>query len=99
MTKLHILPIQKRSDAMAKIKQPKKVKEPKAPKKAIEPFEDKASKKQYKKEKKLTKKIEKKLKKENKQLNKRIAGKLGTFAILLCILSSVLDIIERKREQ
>lgn len=44
-------------------------------------------------------KSEKQLKKENRQLNKRLERRLGIFAVLLCILSSVLDIVSEDKSK
>lgn len=72
-----------------KAKTPKKLKSVKAPVKAIE-----LSTKQ---ERKLEKKCKKELIKKGKLLNKKINTGISVCAVLLCIISSLLDIILKNR--
>lgn len=69
----------------------KKAKSPKRPKPPKPVFKDG--------NKKSEKKLEKQLKKENRQLNKKLERRLGIFAVLLCITSSVLDIVSRNKSK
>ncbi len=76
-----------------KAKGPKKVKEPKLPKEPIK-------KKLTKEEKKLVKKTKKDLIKSAKLLNKKVNRMIGLLGVVLCLISSVLDvlIIENKKK-
>lgn len=68
---------------VAKMKQPKKAKKPKPINKV----------KLTREQKKLIKEKAKK----RKALNKKLDGMIGAVAVILCIISSVLDLIVRKK--
>ncbi len=71
-------------DAMAKIKKPKKPRAPKEPFKYKVPKEEKPSKEE--------KKALKEIMKRKKAFQKRFDRSLGICAVILCIISSGLDV-------
>ena len=86
---------------MAGTKKAKKAKLPKMPKEAkvaIKEMTTKEVKKELKKENKLRKMLAKELKKDKKQRDTAINRALGVVAITLCIISSVLDVITRDKD-
>ena len=80
---------------MSKLKQPKQAKLPKKPFKNEEPREKRISGA----EKKLNKEMLKEALKRKQKREKTINRSLGIAAVLLCIISSILDVIIRKADK
>lgn len=80
---------------MAGMKKPKKAKAPKhvkLPRKAIKNISERDAKK-------IAKRLKKADKKRGKKRDKKLNGALGAVAITLCMVSSVLDIIIKKKNE
>lgn len=82
-------------DAMAKIKKAKKAKEPKKPFKEAVPCDKDISRE----ERKLNKKAVKEALKRRKAIDKKIGQTIGFVAVILCIISSGLDVILRNKDK
>ena len=80
---------------MGKLKKPKIPKQPKAPFKEKLPKEERPSRAVRKAEKKF---IKEELKRK-KALEKKINRTISAFAVLLCIISSVLDVLIQQRDK
>lgn len=81
-------------DAMAKIKKAKKAKQPKKPFK-----ETPVDKNISRAERKLNKKALKDELKRKKKFEKRLDKKIATAAVILCIISSCLDVAIRSKDK
>lgn len=80
---------------MAGMKKPKKAKTPKRvklPKRAIKNISERDARK-------IAKRLKKTDKKRDKKRDKKVNGALGVVAITLCMVSSALDIIIKKKNE
>lgn len=80
---------------MAGMKKPKKAKAPKRvklPKGAIKNISERDARK-------IAKRLKKADKKRDKKRDKKINGALGVVAVMLCMVSSVLDIIVKNKKE
>lgn len=82
-------------DAMAKIKKAKKAKQPKKPFKEAKTTDRSISKA----ERKLNKKAIKEALKRKKAFEKRLDRSIGVCAVMLCIISSCLDVALRSKKK
>lgn len=82
-------------DAMAKIKKAKRAKQPKKPFREVEPVDKDIPKV----ERKLNKKAIKEAIKRKKAFEKRLDRSIGACAVILCIISSCLDVALRSKDK